>query len=136
MSKEQTPKRLLQDMTVKTPLSLKTIISSNEPLRSLAQTPLSPMLGFKVAKTLKELDTVTENFYNERSAILNDLGTLNKESDKFEFEGDKEKEASDKIEALLEKDYEIDVAKISLGEFGDSKIEPRVFAILDWLIVE
>lgn len=136
MKKQLTPKDVVESMTIETQLTLKEIINSNEPLSKLAQMPMTPIFGYKLSKTLKELDKVTEGFYKKRSELLDSMGTLNAKENKYEFPEGKEKEAEAQINLMLDEIVTINVAKISVAELGNVAIEPRIIAILDWLIIE
>jgi hypothetical protein len=117
-------------------LTTSQIITSNGPLQELSRMLFPVILSFKISTVIKRLDVITTDFYEKRQAILNELGTLDAEKNTYSFEGENEKKAQEEINLLLDQKNLVKIVPIKLAEFGDAKLEPRIMALVDWLIVE
>lgn len=129
-------KDILKNAYVDVTLSYTELINAKEPLTMLAQQRFKVILAFKLSVTLKKLDDLVEKFYKTRKKILDDMGTLNPETNKYEFEPEKEKEAGIMIQQLLDQKNTISIVPVKLHEFEDERIEPRILSLLDWLVIE
>ncbi len=117
-------------------LKVSEIINSNEPLQRISTTPFAPILSFKIAKTLRTLDEVTERFSKTRKEILDRLGKLDPKTKKYVFEGENEKTATDEVNELLAHVETVNILKVKITELGNTPIEARVIAALHWYFVE
>ena len=117
-------------------LTLREVINSNGPLREFANQEMPVLVGYKIGRVVKALDTVTENFGNRRTAILDRLGKLNAETGSYEFENNNEKIAEDEITEILKETVTVNVPMITLKELEGKQMPPRILALLDWFIKE
>lgn len=122
-------------------LKLETLLNSAEGLHKIANLKLPVSVSFKVGKTIKaiqnELDAYTE-VKNKRvkelgKAVLNDKG---EPTNRYEVTPENTELWQEESKALMEKEVEIEVYKLSLSDLGEEKLEPFIFSQLDWLITE
>lgn len=117
-------------------LTIKEIINANTPLQKIAREKFPVVIAFKISKTLKALDKITEDFSKERRQVLDQLGKLHKETGQYTFEGDNENAAEEIVNKMLESEVTVKVLKIKLSELGPISLEPGIFALLDWYFIE
>lgn len=136
MDKQITVKDVIKNAYTDITLTVKEIINVAQPLTQLASEKMPVILSFKISKLLKEVNEITEIFYKKRTEILESYGTLNKKENKFEFKDKKEAEATTAINVELDNKITLKILQVHISELGDLKIEPRIFASLNWYFLE
>lgn len=123
----------LEDVEV----TLRDVIQANEPLQMLGVQKFPVMLSYKISKTVKVLDKVTEEFTTRRTEVLDKYGKLDEKSKRYTYENpEDEKKVNEILNGFLDEKVTVRISKIKLEELARTEIEPRTLALLDWIIVE
>lgn len=139
MSKTTSVKNLIESKSMK--LTLETILKSFDALEKLSKLKLPVAISFKVGKTIKAINNELETYQQTRKKRIKELGEPTKDQEGNPTENYQvtkenipvwEKEHKE----LVEREVEISVYSLKLSDLGDEKLEPTVFAELDWLIAE
>ena len=133
MEKSVTPKNLvsLEEVSV----TLREIIQGNEPLQRMSLEKFPVMLSYKISRTLKALDGITESFSADRKLILDKYGKFDPKLKSYSYEGENEKIVNEKLNAMLDKTVTVKIARVAINELANTQIEPRTLALLDWFFV-
>lgn len=132
-------KNFIKPNTMK--LSLETVLKSFDALEKLSKLKLPVTISFKIGKTIKAINNELETYQEIRKKRIKELGEEAKD-DKGEPTGNYnvtkenipvwEKEHKE----LIEREVSIEAHPLKLSDLGDEKLEPTIFAELDWLITE
>lgn len=105
-------------------MKLNDVISSVEALRILSKLPLKAAVSFRIAKLLREVDVILQDFGSAQAALQDKYKNTEGEGFRKEFAG------------LLDEDVTLNVPTITLADLGDIEIEPVHLMTLSWLIRE
>lgn len=134
-------KKLINVNNTSMKLPIKTILDSVEGLKTLSRLKLPIVLSFKVSKVIKEVDKELQSFDEVKRKRVEELGEEVKDekgnpTGNFTVTPKNMKAWTKEYKALLENEVELKISKIKISELTEEKIEPFVFAQLDWLIQE
>jgi hypothetical protein len=139
MSKPTSLKNLVK--SEKTNLKLETLLNSVQALQKINNLKLPVAVSFKIGKTMKAINSELTAYDEVKNKRIKELGEETKDE-----EGNKtgSYKITDKNmpawikenKELIEREVDIEIYKLSLSDLEGEKIEPFVFAELDWLITE
>lgn len=139
MSKKLNLNNLIKSKPMK--ITLDTLLKSFDGLQTISKLKLPVTVSYKVGKTIKAINAELETHQEIRKKRIKELGEPTKDQDGKTTENyqvtkenlpiwDKE------YKELLANEVDIQIHPLKISELGDEKLEPIVFAELDWLITE
>lgn len=139
MSKTTSIKNLIESKSMK--LTLETILKSFDGLEKISKLKLPVAISFKVGKTIKAINNELETYQETRKKRIKELGEPTKDHEENPTENYQVTKENISVwekehKELVEREVEISVYPLKLSDLGDEKLEPTVFAELDWLITE
>lgn len=139
MSKPTSVKNLISSKPMK--LTLETILKSFDGLDKIGKLKLPVTISFKVGKTIKAINDELQTYQETRKKRIKELGEPTKDqegnpTENYQVTKENLPAWEKEHKELVEREVEISVYKLKLSDLGDEKLEPTVFAELDWLITE
>src|SRR3990167_8322480 len=100
-------------------------------LNALANTKLPAKVAYRIGRTLNAISSHQKKVEDFRINLLNNLGTLNADRTKYEFDPpEKEAEFNQLFNEEKQREVDIELHCFTLEQLGDIKIEPVVLSIL------
>ena len=139
MSKPTNLKNLIESKPMK--ITLDTVLKSFDGLEKISKLKLPVAVSFKVGKIIKALNAELEVYNETRKKRIQELGEVTKDHEGKPTKNYQVTEANLLVwekehKELVEREVEINIHPLKLSDLGDEKLEPTVFAELDWLITE
>ena len=139
MSKPTNLKNLIESKPMK--ITLDTVLKSFDGLEKISKLKLPVAVSFKVGKIIKALNAELEIYNETRKKRIQELGEPTKDHEGKPTKNYQVTEANLLVwekehKELVEREIEISIHPLKLSDLGDEKLEPTVFAELDWLITE
>jgi len=140
--KKKERKELKKSNNIKiTFMKLRDIVNSIESLKNLTSLKLPVVTSYKLSLFLNKLQPELTTWDTKKNELIKEYGTPKldkdgKETDQFEFKGNKLKEFNEKIEEIVEQDISLEVPEIKISDLGNIEIETNKLAPLCWLIKE
>lgn len=139
MSKPTNLKNLIESKPMK--ITLETVLKSFDALEKISKLKLPVAVSFKVGKTIKALNAELEIYHETRKKRIQELGEPTKDHEGNPTKNYQVTEENISVwekehKELVEREIEISIHPLKLSDLGDEKLEPVVFAELDWLITE
>lgn len=116
-----------------TKLKLGEIVNSVEALNELIKIKMPVKASYAITRTIKSLSSVLETYNEKRDELMKEFGTPVEGKDgNYTFSKENSQKFTDEIKKLLEVEEDINIHKLKVEDFGDTKIEPKL--LVDFLI--
>jgi hypothetical protein len=105
-------------------------------LSSIDLTAMRLSTSYKVRQVLRESQDAVKDFETQRIALAEELGTLNEDKTKYDFETDEiGAEFRKRLQVMMDDEIDIDVKKIPVDLLDEYiTIEPQNIPYVEWFI--
>jgi hypothetical protein len=105
-------------------------------LSSIDLTKMKLSTSYKVRQVLTESQTAVQDFETQRVALAEELGTLNEDKTKYDFETDEiGAEFRKRLQVMMDDEIDIKVEKIPVEILDEYiTIEPQNIPYVEWFI--
>ena len=93
-------------------------------------------VNFYLQKNINALMAMATELEQARNGILERYGTLNPETNQYDFEDDKLVQANQELMDLFELEQEVPIYEISLEAFGDAELSSKQVNAISYMIKE
>ena len=112
-----------------------TAVALSESVANLNLT-LPVKVNFYLQKNITTLLTMAEELEKSRNEILTKYGTLDSETNNYNFEGDNLDKANQELIDLFDLEQEVPIYEISLEAFGDAELDSNQIKAISYMIKE
>lgn len=93
-------------------------------------------INFYLQKNITSLLALAEEIEKTRNEVLQKYGTINSETNAYDFEGENLEKANNELMELFELEQEVPVYMISLEDFGDVELDSNQVRAISYMIQE
>lgn len=117
-------------------MKVKDVVESTQALITLGESKFSIKAAMKIAANLRACNEVAEEFSTRRMDLFKELGE-EQGAGSWKVGEENVAEFTEKVEALLNEDIDLDLKTISLEWIGDDvEVAPATLMSLEWMFTD